>query len=153
MSFLSSLFGHKPRAVKQDIYTPQQSSAMNELLQMALSGLKGTDFGFEPIAQQARSSFFGDTVPTLAERFTSMGQGSQGSSGFQGALGRAGAGMEEQLAGMGSQYNLQRQQGLMSLLSPGLSPQYNTMMMPQQQGLLGQGLGLAGQASKLFGLF
>ena len=69
-----------------------------------------------PVEQQYTRNFAQNTVPGLAERFTSMGQGGQHSSAFQGALGQAGAGMNEDLAAL-------RQSHLMNLLNIGLKPQ------------------------------
>ena len=115
---------------------------------------------FAPIAQQAMSQFASDTVPGLAERFTALGGGgtSLGSSGFQGALGAAGAGLQENLASLGSQYGLQQRgldlqqqgqnQGFFSNLAQlGQRPQNEFAYVPGRQGFLpalGQGLGALG---------
>lgn len=103
-------------------------------------------FDFAPIAQQARTQFNTQTIPSLAERFTSLG--AQGSSAFQGALGSAGAGLEEGLSALNSQYDFanqgQQQQLLLSLLGLSLQPQFENIFMPGQQGFLqnaGAGLG------------
>jgi hypothetical protein len=113
---------------------------------------------FEPIAQQARSQFAQQTVPTLAERFTSMGSNKVSSPAFASQLGAAGAGLEEGLAGMGSQYQLGQQQLqsqlLSSLLGTALQPQSFLFQQPEKptfgqqfmQGL-GGGLNMLGQAA------
>ena len=57
---------------------------------------------------------FGEqTIPGLAESFTSMGEGAQGSSAYQQQLAQAGSGLAQQLAGHRSQL---RQTGLQYLL-------------------------------------
>lgn len=148
----------------------------------ALGGLQGTYQGgyntgggdFAPVAQHAMSQFASDTVPGLAERFTALGGGGTGlgSSAFQGALGSAGAGLQESLAAMGSQYGLQQrgldqnqqqlglqQQGqnqthLINLLRTLLNPQQDYAYTPGRQGFLpalGQGAGALG--SSLLGRF
>ncbi len=155
----------------------------------ALGGLQGTYQGgyntgggdFAPVAQHAMSQFASDTVPGLAERFTALGGGGTqlGSSAFQGALGAAGAGLQESLASMGSQYGLQQrgldqnQQGLglqqqqlglqqqgqnqahlINLLRSLLNPQNDYAYTPGRPGFLpslGQGLGAVG--SSLLGRF
>lgn len=70
------------------------------------------DFG--PIAQKARTRFREETLPTIAERFASMGRGVETSPGFTGSLARAGEGLEESLAALEAQlapqYALQRAQ-------------------------------------------
>lgn len=63
-------------------------------------------------AQPFRQQFETQTVPQLAERFA--GAGALSSSGFGQALGGAGANLEAQLAGLGSQ---RQQQGIQSLLN------------------------------------
>ncbi len=112
-------------------------NAANQLLPQVQQG-----FNFAPIAQQARTQFNTQTIPSLAERFTAMGN--QGSSDFRAALGSAGAGLEEGLAGLQSQYDFanqgQQQQLLLSLLGLGLQPQFENIFMPGQQGFL-QNLG------------
>jgi hypothetical protein len=105
-----------------------------------LQSLGGGTQSFEPIAQQARTQFQTQTIPGLAERFTSLGSGAQRSSAFQGALGQAGAGLEQNLAALGSQYGLQQrgldQQLLSALLSTALAPESETLITPGQPGAL-----------------
>jgi len=151
------------------------------LLNKGLSGLQGLDnkFDFAPIEQQARSNFNTQTIPSIAERFTSLGSGSQNSSAFSNAIGSASSGLEQSLASLKSQYGLQ-QQGLnqnmiQSLLGMGLQPRYENAYFPRQpgfgesagapllqglgsilplllSGFLGGGAGLAGGGlSQLFG--
>jgi len=124
-----SLFGGKrqPQTTQLQRFTPEQQSALSQLLQTGLQGLQNPMEGFEPIAQQAKRQFQQETVPSLAERFTSLGGGAQRSSAFQGALGRAGAGLSENLAGMGTRYGLQRQGQLQNLLGMGLTPQFENI--------------------------
>jgi len=139
---LSDFFlGSDPRAQQASLTTPQQRGLQNQgignLMQLLQSG-GGTPGSFEPIAQKARSQFQTQTIPGLAERFTALG--GQNSSAFQGALGQAGAGLEEGLAAQGSQYGLQQNaqiQNLMQLLL-GLSsqPQFENLVFQGQPGLL-----------------
>jgi hypothetical protein len=105
--------------------SPQQIGAQNQALQMALSGLQNPTAGFQPIADQETKRFNEQTIPSLAERFTSMGNG-QRSSAFQGALGNAGADLGGQLAALKAQYGLQNQGQLQQLLGIGLQPQFDT---------------------------
>jgi len=138
--------------------TPQQNQLANQSIQSALGLLQGgggPDYsGFEPIANQAKSQFYEDIIPSLAERFTSLGGGAQNSSAFQGALGKQGAALAEGLAALRSQYGLQQQgltnQRLGTLLSGGMQPQFQSAYMPAQPGFLQNlGSGLAGGAGLL----
>jgi hypothetical protein len=96
-------------------------------------------FDFAPIAQRARTNFQQKTLPSIAERFTSMG-GGQRSSAFQQAVGQAGAGLDESLAAMEQQYNLQRQPLFQQMISMGLGPQFENAMHARQPGMLETGI-------------
>lgn len=115
----------KPEETKQfQNFKPNQVAALDQLLQMGLQN-------FNPAAQEqlARNQFQTQTLPSIAERFTSMG-GGQRSSAFQGALGQAGAGLEQSLAALRSQYGQQA-------LNYGLRPQFENLYQPETQGLFG----------------
>src|SRR5690348_5136113 len=134
------LVGHNP-------YTPGAQSGLDWLIQSGQAGLQGlpaAGFDFAPLAQQAKSQFYQDTVPTLAERFTALGNG-QRSSAFEGALGRAGAGLEENLAALKAQYdynNFQNQQShYLNRILGGIQPQYQQTFIPPQMGIVGGGGG------------
>lgn len=114
-------------------FTPEQQSALNQLLSHGLSGMQAlpqAEFG--PIRQQALSQFQQETVPGIAERFT--GPDAQRSSAFAQTLGAAGTGLQERLAAMEQAFNVQRrgqeQAFLLSLLQSGLMPQFETGLMP-----------------------
>lgn len=125
-------------------FTPQQQSALSQLLSMGLGGLQDPTAGFAPIEERARMQFQDRTIPSLAERFTAMG--GQRSSAFQQALGQAGAGLESQLAAQRAQFGQQNIGQLLQLLQLGLQPQIDRAMIPGGPGVLGslaQGIGSA----------
>ena len=96
----------------------------------------GGEGGLSPISKNAVKRFHAETVPSLAERFSALGSGgSQRSSAFQGALGSAGAGLEQQLAGMDMNQLLQ-------LLGPALGQSQHNVLQPNPQ----QGPGFGEQA-------
>lgn len=157
MPFLDFLTGTPSTFEQVPRFTPQQQTTLNAILKQALSGLQAPlGAGFAPIAQQARTQFAQQTVPTIAERFTAMGgQGGQRSSAFPQLLGQAGAGLEQGLAAQQAQFGLQERQLLQSLLGMGLMPQFETAYRQEQPGFLsglGGGLG-AGIGSILPTLF
>ena len=92
-----SLTGFNSKTEQLPRFTPEQQSAMQQLLQLGLQS-----YNPEANEKRARTQFQSQTIPSIAERFTSMGSGSQGSSAFQGALGQAGSGLEEALAALRS---------------------------------------------------
>jgi len=152
MSFLSSLFGKKEQFRQIPTLTQGQQGFQNEALQKMM-GLLGPGGGLDlaPMEAQARSNFMGKTVPGIAEMFTNMGSGAQSSSGFQGALGSAGAGLEQNVAAMKPQFNMQM---LQSLMGPGMQPGFDTYHEQAQPGLLGQLAGpglMMGAQGGLFG--
>jgi hypothetical protein len=125
---LGEFFGGTPSQIHQiQRFNPQQQQALSQLLSMSQQGFKNPYQGFEPIAQQARSQFAQQTVPSLAERFTSLGSNNLASSpAFASQLGAAGAGLNEGLAALQSQYGLQNRQQLLQMLGLGLQPQFDT---------------------------
>lgn len=139
---LDFLFERPAQQRQVQLFTPQQQQLQNQSIQQALSLLQGSPDaykGFQPIAQQARSQFQKSTVPSLAERFTSLGSGgSQRSSAFQGALGSAASDLEQGLAALQSQYG---QNQLRNLLATGIQPSFGTTYTPREPGIAEQGLG------------
>lgn len=144
---------------QQPRFNPQQQNALSQILNMSLSKLQQpSGFNFAPIEQQARQGFAQQTIPSIAERFTSMGSGSALSSpAFASQLGQAGAGLETNLAALKSQYGL-KQQGLeqnllQQLLQMGLMPQNESFYFQGQPGFLQQaGSGLAAALPQLLAL-
>ena len=116
------------------------------------------DVDFSPIEEQARTEFSTQTIPALAERFTSMGGGGQRSTGFQSALGRAGSTLEGELAAQRANFSqnlaqLQNQRllGLLGSTSPAAMQQafIPYLQMPQPSmaaGLVGRGISALGSA-------
>jgi len=131
-------------------YSPQQQTVLNMLLQQGQTGLQNPLQGFGDVEKYAQEQFHGNIVPSIAERFTSLGGAGTGqNSGLQGALGAAGAGLASELAALRQQYGTQNQQNALQLLSLGLEPQQEWYYQPGEAGagpqLLSSGLGAAGQ--------
>lgn len=144
-------------------FTPQQQGAFGQTLQGAqgqipdifrylqqmLSGDPSQQKAFEAPAMR---QFSEKIIPGLAERFSGMGQGAQGSSAFQQSLGQAGAGLAENLQSQ----RANRQQGaasqLQQLLQLGMTPQFEQSYRQPAQGFLSTLLGgLGGGFSKGLG--
>lgn len=119
----SFFFGKKPKMQQTPRFTSEQQAALNNLLRMGMSDVSGT--GLE---DRYKKQFEESTIPGLAERFTSMGEG-QRSSAFEGILGRAGSDLTSQLAAL-------RNQAAMQKLQMGLQPQFDTAYMPGTPGML-----------------
>jgi len=100
---LEDLFGGAGKNRQLNTLRPNQMGLQDSLISLIQSRLNGQG-GLTPQSQNAINRFNTQTVPSLAERFTSLGSGSQGSSAFTGALGNAGAGLQQELAGMDMDY-------------------------------------------------
>jgi len=145
--------GTRPQVYNNPLYNQYQNDVLNYLSQFGLEGLDyldqnepGNQFNFAPIGNQELERFYTQTVPSLAERFTSLGDG-QRSSAFQGALANAGRGLGNDLAAQQQQYNMQQQQlaqnqyGMnqnlyTNLLNIGLRPQFESSLQPGKGGAL-----------------
>ncbi len=133
---LGGLFGGGEKGGVKQVATvnPEQQNILKFLLQQGQQGLQNPYANFAPIAQQARNQFSQQTVPSIAERFTSMGNSSLSSPAFASQLGQAGAGLEEALAALQSQYGMKNQQQALSLLALGLSPSFQNIYQGSQPG-------------------
>ena len=172
-------------------FTQPQQSVLNQLLQLASQKLGqnlnqptaqypnpqslarfNQPFDFAPIEKQARLGFERETVPSIAERFTAMGNNALSSGAFASQLGQAGSSLEHSLAALkanvgredlGREQNLaqrlyelqfgraqndeqSRMALLQNLLGTGLTPQNENIFMPQQSSGFRQLLGGAAQA-------
>lgn len=132
-TFKQFFMGRPERVQQLQQFTPEQQNALSQLLQMGLGGMG--QFDFAPIEAEARRGFSETTLPSIAERFTSMG-GGQRSSAFQQVLGQAGAGLEGQLAAMKQNYNLQRQPLFQQMAQMGLSNRFENILRPRDVGFL-----------------
>jgi len=148
LSLYNFLFGQPEEFQAAPRFTPEQSAALSNLLQMGLGGLQEA-YDFGPIEQRARSQFIQQTIPTLSERFAALSSTPQAlsSPSFAGQLGAAGRQLEEGLAAQRAQFGLQRGSQLQSLLGMGLQPQFETAMRPRTPGIIEQLLPAAAQAA------
>ncbi len=166
MGFFSKIFGRRkrqpvlpppPRITQAPTMSPSQKSAMDAILKLSLENIKDPQKGFEPIAQEARTRFSKETIPSLAERFTSMGTGAQRGSGFQGALTAGATGLEELLASLSTEYGTQRLGQYGNLAGLGARPQFENItqkpiMQEREPGLMQNfmGMGMAYGAPRIF---
>jgi hypothetical protein len=108
--------GKKARNEPLSLYDPQQQASSDFLNKQGMQNAN-----FAGIENLARKNFSEQTIPSLAERFTSMGAGAQRSSGFQNAIGRAGSDLESQLAALRGEFGL-------SQLGLGLRPHLENIL-------------------------
>jgi len=130
----------------QPIYNPQQEALLNKMLgglqqqlPLVLQNLQnilgGDPETMEAFARPARREFEEETLPTIAQRFTStFGPGSQRSSGFTQAVARAGRKSAEDIASQRLGLQSQAAQQLMGLAGGALSPRQYQYQQPRQPG-------------------
>jgi hypothetical protein len=132
----TGLFG-SPEAIENvSTVTPQQQGIMQLLQQLGIYGLQNPYEGFEGIENQARNQFAQQTVPSLAERFTSMGNNALSSGAFVSQLGGAGAGLEADLNAQKAQYGQQNIGQILQMLQLALQPQFENIHRPQSNGFV-----------------
>ena len=133
----NAVYGREGQQKQFSTYTPQMQQLQNMMIANSMKGLSpggGLDFG--PVEQRARSQFAQNTIPTIAERFSSMGQNSLSSPALYSQLGGAGAGLEEALAAQRSGFE---QRNLLGLSQTALNPSFENAYIPRQKGLLETG--------------
>ena len=130
--FFDFLTGSSGKFKQTPRFNPMQQNALSQLLSR---GMQNTDIS--ALTNQAKTNFSQNTMPSLAERFTSLGgfgDGGQRSSGFQQALSAGGVNLDESLAALGQQNSMQQ-------LNFGMSPMFETNYMGGSPGLLGSAAG------------
>ncbi len=136
-NFYETLFGRSERNDQLPTLNPGQQGLQGNILQQlsGLLGQQGSGSNFAPIETQARQNFAQSTIPSIAERFTALGNGAQRSSAFSGTLGQAGAGLETNLAALRSG---NQQQLFGQLLPYGFQQSVENQFRPQTFGYTGE---------------
>lgn len=168
MAFLDFLFGSKQKTKQFNTFTPEQQQTMNQLLSGSQQQLP---YAFDYLSQllspgsealqafqaPAMRQFQEEIIPTIAERFTGMD--AQKSSAFGQQLGQAGAGLAENLSAQRASLGSNAISQLQGLLSTGMRPSFENVVLPGTQGFLGglaqgasQGIGQAGGMAALIKL-
>jgi hypothetical protein len=128
-----AIFGKEGQQKTFQRFTPQQQSLQNQAISNLMAGLQpGGQLDFGPIAQRARSQFSQQAIPTIAERFSSLGQNALSSPALYSQLGGSAANLEEALA---AQQGAFQQRNMMGLLGLAGQPSFETAYMPRQKGL------------------
>lgn len=179
MAFLDFLFGkeHKSKNEQLSTMTPEQT----QFLQMMMGGLQspmqagmgnlqqllsGSPEAFAQYEAPYKREFNERTIPGLAERFSSLGAGAQGSSAFGQQMGQAGAGLSETLAALRGQLQQNALSQLQGFAGMGMgAKQFENMYTPahRDQGFLqamapgigaalggGMGMGMGSLMGNLF---
>lgn len=127
--------GGKEGGVQQaQNFTPEQQNILKMLLSQGQQGLQNPYSGFEGIENYANKQFSQNVIPSIAERFTSLGNNSISSPAFASQLGAAGSDLSGLLGLLRTQYGQQNQQNALGQLALGLSPQFENYYMGRQPG-------------------
>lgn len=137
MAFGSFLFGQPARIEQVNRFNPQQLQGLQQLLQQGLQGLQNPYQGFEPIKQNALSTFHEQIVPQLYNQLNAQGgQNAISSPQLHSNLSSAGASLAQRLAALQANFGQQNQQNALSQLQFGLQPQQENFRLEGQEGLL-----------------
>lgn len=111
---------------------PQEAAIYGSLGNALWQNIRGPQQPFGPVAAAAQQRFQQQTVPSIMERLTALGN--ERGSGAQQVLGAAGRDLQTQLGGLESAHNLQAQEqhnlNVQRLLSTGLTPLYENIYQP-----------------------
>lgn len=132
------MMGKKPSIASVDKFTSWQTGPMNKMLEMAMSQMDPSRMSFDPIRQRLMSLYQQTVLPSIAERFTGMGDG-QGSSAFLGELTGGTNDFMERMGTLESQYNQQMLPQYLRMGELGLTPLQEHMYMPGSKGMLQSG--------------
>ena len=88
-------------------YSPNQRPQYDPNILGYLQSLSQRQSSFDPIADQAKSQFYRQTIPSIAERFAGMGSNSLSSPAFASQLGESGSNLHQSLASMKAQHIMQ----------------------------------------------
>lgn len=149
------LFGQKGQMMQ----TPTMTGGQQDFLSQLLSGLSGGNVGggamgagmgnltqllsgspeaFKAFEAPYMRQFQEQTIPGLAERFSKLGSGSQGSSAFGQQMGQQAAGLSEQLASLRGNLQQNSMQQLLGFGQMGLGAKpFENVYRPQSTGFLG----------------
>jgi hypothetical protein len=125
--------GIPARNEQTPILNQGQQGAQNQALQQLMAMLQGNGQagyeGFQPIEDRAREQFATQTIPGLAERFTSAG--TQRSGAYKNALNSQGREFELGLGALKSQYGMQK---FGQLANIGFQPSFENNYFKRQPG-------------------
>lgn len=115
---------------------------MRELLEQGKAIQQNPYEGFQPIAQQARTDFYGGSIPQLLERLTGgMGGGGALSSPTMSALlGQSSQGFEQGLNAQREQFGQQNRDFGLRKIGMGLQPTFQNFQVPGQAGFAETGM-------------
>jgi len=119
----SKLSGYSPDVVGINRFEPWQRDILKYLGESGLNQLQNPNQGFEPIKQDALSTFFQQIVPQLQEQFSASGSNSASSGTIKSQLSSAGSTLAEKLAAFQAHFGQQNQQNALQQLQLSLNPQ------------------------------
>lgn len=143
--------GYTPDALKLNKYEPWQQDIMKLLGSLGTNNLQNPYEGFEPIKQDALSTFFQDIVPRLQEQFSASGSNSASSGTIKSQLSSAGSTLAEKLAAFQAHFGQQNQQNALQQLQLSLNPQSDFINRDNKGGILNNARDIATAGAGGFG--
>jgi hypothetical protein len=135
-SLKNYLFGYPAQQTSYSPYSQQQQEALNALLSSGQQNMQNPYAGFEPLQQELMDYFNQKIVPNLTNRFTGMTNASLSSPSFGQQIGGAARGLAQSLLSHKLNYGNQNRQFGLQQAQIGLTPQYEQVYIPGQEGLI-----------------
>lgn len=150
-------FGKSSSTEQMPLFSPEQMAFLNKILGAVEPGtMSGIDYLTKMVSgDQGSMNAFTDpymrqfqeqTIPSISERFANLD--AQKSSAFGQSLSQAGAGLQEQLAGLRANLKNQALSQLQGYAGMGLGQQYQNIVKPGTSGMFA---GMAAGAGSAIG--
>jgi len=140
LDFWQKLFqfflGHQGYNVQQSTATPQQMQSSNFLGQWGQNQVQNPYAGFEPIANKLNNQWSQNVVPSLAARFSGLGDNKTTSGAFTQQLQGSNNQLQDIIGSLMSNYGQQNKQQGLGAIQQSLNPQFENQYFPSQQGFL-----------------
>lgn len=132
-----NIFTGNPAGFQQSSpYADWQIPHFQQAAQLGSQQLQNPYQGFDPIEANARNQFQTQTIPTLAHRFSTMGEASLSSPVFNEVNQQVAKDFELGLAAQKAQYGMQNQQNALQMLQFGTPQLYNNHWTEGSPGLM-----------------
>lgn len=136
LGLLAGLFGggNEGGVQQADTLSPEQKGILGLLLNQGLGEMQNPYGGFEDLQNYTNENFKKNILPSISERFSSLGNNSLSSPAFSSQVGQA-AGQQNYLSSLlRHQYGQQGRQNALGTLALGLQPSFQNYYKASQPG-------------------
>lgn len=147
----SAWAGHDASIIQAPTLNAQQQGILQYLLQHAQQQQENPYGGFEDIQNDVNQNFQQQILPSILERFSSMGNNSLSSPSLGNQIGQTAANTNQGLGALRAQYGQQNKQNALQQFGMGLTQPFENFYQPESSGIHeGITKGLIGGVGSLF---